>query len=62
MYYTVEIGSRGHITKDNINRLTSFKKNTTINVKFSEIKANLCTIFLIASSSLVVNHSNFEET
>ncbi len=35
-------------------------KNTTTNVKFSEIKENLCKIVLIAS--FVVYHSKFEET
>ncbi len=49
MYYHVEIGSRSHITKDNINKLTSFMKDT----------ATKCKIVIIAS--FVVYHSKFEE-
>ncbi len=47
MYYPVEIGSRDHIRNDNIIRITSSMKNTNTNVKFSEIKANLCKIYII---------------
>ncbi len=56
----LELEFRGYITNDNVIRLKSFMKNTTINVKYSEIEANLCILVLIAS--FVVYHSKFEDT
>ena len=57
-YFPVEIGSRAYISKDNINRLKAFLKDTTTNVKFNNVKSDVCKIVLIAS--FVIFHSKHE--
>ena len=58
-YYPVEIGSRGHITKVNLNRLKSFIRKVCKDVKFTPVKNDLCKIVLVAS--FVVYHSKYDK-
>ena len=58
-YYAIDIGSRGYINKDNIQRLKDLLKQ----VKFTgRIKDTMTTISKISLlSSFVIFHSKFEE-
>ncbi len=59
-YYPIEIGSRAFISKNNMNRLKSFLRDTTTSLKMNSVKVMLCKIVLTAS--FVVYHSKREET
>ncbi len=58
-YYALEIGSRGYISPENIQRLKSFVKKHVSNFKFNSVKDSICKIALV--SSFVIYHSKFEK-
>ena len=57
-YYPIEIGSRGYINSDNVNRLKSFIKNHAKDSKLSTCKDMISKISLVCS--FIIFHSKFE--
>ncbi len=57
-YYAVEIGSRGHITNDNSNRIKDLLHKLKCKVKLSQFKQSLSKISLVCS--FVIYHSKTE--
>ncbi len=48
-YCPFEIGSRGYITKDNMNRIKTFIREVAKDIKANQIKLKLCKIKIVSS-------------
>jgi hypothetical protein len=57
-YYPVEVGSRGHITKDNEKRLKDFVKHCTGKFMHKKTLHHISKMALI--SSFIIYHSKYE--
>ena len=57
-YFAIEIGSRGYISKSNVNHIKCLLKKIDSNEKFSTVKSNLCKISLLCS--YVIFYSKFD--
>ena len=58
-YYAFEVGSRGHISSENVNRLKSFVKKHAPQCRMKSVKDTISKIALL--SSFIIFHSKFEE-
>ncbi len=58
-YYPLEIGSRGYISPDNVNRLKSYIRFHVKDTKLTAIKNNISKIALVCS--FIIFHSKFEK-
>ncbi len=57
--YCVEIGSRGHITEDNIKRLRSLFHKLKMSITVSKLRSTLGKIAIVAS--YVIYHSKYDQ-